>query len=137
MPARHHIEEHVGELRIRLDAPSREELFVEALRALAQLLAGSRRLPEATTEPVSVRVDAADLTALLVAWLNELIFRSETERRIYVDAHVQHLSDTEIQALVRGAEVDELRTPVKAATYHGLEIKEKSNGVTATVIFDV
>src|SRR5262249_52076750 len=141
--ARHEFEEHTSELQIRLEAPSLPDLFVEAGRALAEVMS-ARNGTAASTDgqnPLghsqSVHVRAQDRNALLVEWLNELIFRAETERRIFTDFRIDRLTDTELTAAIRGPEVELSQTPVKAATMHGIAIRENGGRFFATVVLDV
>jgi SHS2 domain-containing protein len=136
-PARHAFEEHVGELRLRLDASARSDLFAEAGRALAELFIGSEELPVSREGPETVELRATDAALLLVDWMNELLFRSETQRKVFVDFSFERLLDGELRGTIRGIEVDELRTVVKAATLHDLEFKENPDGISAALILDV
>ncbi len=125
----------MGELEIGLEAPSRADLFVEAARALAEALAGG--LPEAVTEPERIALGASDVEALLVDFLNELVYLGEREGVAYTDVRVERVTDRELFALARGAPLDRPRLAVKAATLHGLRLREDASGATATVILDV
>jgi SHS2 domain-containing protein len=127
--------EHTGELEIRLVAPSLVELFAEAGRALAEVMVGAP--PTATGAARSVSLRASDREALLVAWLDELLFLAERDKMVYGDLRIERLTDRELAATVRGAPVTNLRLQVKAATFHGLRIVEAGDGFTATVILDV
>lgn len=134
----HSFVDHVGEVRVRLEAPSLPELFVEAGRALAELVApeGGARARSRASEEVVVR--ASDRDALLVEWLDELIFRSETAKRVYPELSVESVSEHEVRAHIRGVEIEDLRTPVKAATLHDLHIEERpEGGYAASVVLDV
>jgi len=132
----HSFEEHTGEVLLKITAPTLPQLFEEAGRALAELMAEQwTDDPAAATELVVVR--ALDREALLVEWLNELVFRSETRERVYPYLRVTGLTDRELQAQIRGAVPNLLRTAVKAATYHRLQIAPSADGYTATVVLDV
>jgi SHS2 domain-containing protein len=135
----HAFEEHVGEVRVRLSASSLAALFEEAARALAELMgAASGGECEASEAPVRVTVRAPDREALLAAWLDELVFLSETLKRVWTDVRVERASDAEISATVRGFEPVALRTQVKAATLHDLRVVERAPGAfVATVVLDV
>lgn len=135
--ASHALEEHTGELRLRIDAPAFAELFAEAGRALARIACGDRPppSPEGEAQPVSLR--SRDRAALLVDWLNDLIFRTEVEGRVFSEFRFTRLTDRDLDAWIRGARAPEARTLVKAATLHDLEITETSHGVSATVVLDV
>jgi len=162
---RHEFEEHTSELQIRLEAPSLPELFLEAGRALAEVMRASDGTAPSSnpiapssnpitpsSNPItpssvegpndmgpfqSVHVRAADLSALLVEWLNELIFRAETERRIFTDFRIDRLTDKELTASIRGPEVELSQTAVKAATMHRVEIRKEPGRFFATVVLDV
>ncbi len=121
---------------LKVTAPILPQLFEEAGCALAELMAEEwTDDPAATTELVLVR--APDREALLIEWLNELVFRSETRERVYPYLQVTGLTECELQAQIRGAAPNLLRTAVKAATYHRLQIAPSPEGYTATVVLDV
>jgi SHS2 domain-containing protein len=134
--ASHSFEEHRGELEIRIEAPSLPALFAEAARALAEMMQGTPLEPP-TAWSDDVVMEAADREALLVEWLNELVFRSEVAKVLFTEHEITHLTDRRLVATIRGTRVGRLRNPVKAATYHGLSIVERAGGLTATVILDV
>ncbi len=133
--ARHWFAEHTDELEIGLAADSLDELFAEAGRALAEVMAGAPPPADGASQRVSLR--ARDREALLVAWLDELLFLADRDKKVYGDIRIERLSDQELAATVRGAPVSELRTQVKAATFHDLRIVEGADGFSATVILDV
>jgi SHS2 domain-containing protein len=132
----HAFEEHIGEARLRLRAPSLPGLFEEAARALAELMGSAGAT--AAGAPVPVHVHATDRDALLAAWIDELVFLSETRKRVWTEAQVERATDTEVSACVRGVEPLALRTQVKAATLHDLHVVEREPGAfEATVVLDV
>ncbi|BDG05111.1 archease [Anaeromyxobacter oryzae] len=134
--AQHSFEEHRGELEIRIEAPTLPDLFAEAGRALAGVM-HSTPLEAPVRWSDEVAVTARDREALLVGWLNELVFRSELAKVIFTDFDITQLSERQLVARIRGTQMRELRNPVKAATYHGLSITEHAGGFTAKVILDV
>ena len=131
----HAFEPHTGEVKVRLEAASFAELLVEAARALADLLG-------VAADPVPgpwqrTTVTGRDREALLVAWLNELVARTEIDHLLYRDVAIEQVTATCVEARMRGVPFDETRTAVKAATLHGLHVAEDARGVTATVVLDV
>ena len=73
------IVEHPAEVRLRLRAPTLGALAAVAGGALAELEIGRR--PEAGDGAWrEIAIHARDREALLVHWLNELIYRAETDR---------------------------------------------------------
>lgn len=131
-------EEHTAELAIRLEAPSLAELFAEAARALAVVMGGDAVLERPGESTERVKLGATDPEALLVGWIDELVYLSETKQRLFPHAAVERASGTEIVAIVEGVVVPHLVTQVKAATYHGLHVITGADGsVSARVIVDV
>lgn len=135
MPASHGFEDHLGELRLGLRAESLTELFAEAGRALAELLLEEPVPPTSDWERCVVR--AADRETLLAAWLNELIYLSETRRVVYTEFRVQSVTETKILASARGVPTERVRTAVKAATFHELFIREAADGFEGHIVLDV
>lgn len=135
--ASHVFEAHTAEVRLHLWGADLASLFEEAARALAELMLGDdpHGLP-GPPEPVSV--DALDRAALLAAWINELLFLSETKKQVWVEARVTILDGTHLTATVRGVEPQAIRTAVKAATLHDLRVEAcASGGFEATLVLDV
>jgi SHS2 domain-containing protein len=133
--ASHAFEEHTGEVRLRLDAATLGELFAEAARALAELVGTPAAEPPGPWRPIAV--DGRDRDALLVAWLDELIARTEIDHLRYADVVLDELTPQRLAARIRGTPIAEPRTAVKAATLHGLRIETGPRGATATVVLDV
>jgi SHS2 domain-containing protein len=127
---------HTAELELRVHAPTLPGLFAEAGRALAErLLGGSPATAAGAWRPIEVR--AADGAALLVDWLNELLYRAEAEWWVPLEFHVGNVTDREIQARARGATVAEPPAAVKAATLHDAAICAVPGGFEAHVVLDV
>jgi SHS2 domain-containing protein len=143
MESSHELVEHTSEAALRIRAPSLVELFAEAGRALAEL-----QLGPAAGEPSGgwrwIELNAHDCSALLVDWMNELLFIGETERwialeieTISVTADAADPSRLKLLARARGVLVESAPSRVKAATLHGLSIADGPHGLEATVILDV
>lgn len=135
--ASHAFEDHTGEIRLRIEAPTLAELFAEAGRALALLSCGEGPLPEPEGEAQRVSVRSHDRAALLVDWLNELIFHAESEDKVFSDFRFTRLTDRDLDAWIRGARAVGARSLVKAATLHNLAVTESTHGAFATVVLDV
>ena len=131
--------DHTADIGLVARGATLEDLFVNAARGMFHLLAGdvavrpSRRL--------EVEVTAPDREALLVAWLNELLFQCSTKRLVLSRFEVRDLTDERLRAAVAGQPVADLGVPLetelKAATYHGLRIAQTPDGWEAEVLFDV
>ncbi len=132
--ASHTLEEHTGELKLRIEAPTLPELFAEAGRALAETMGPGNDGPLVAKR---IEIEAIDREALLVDWLNELVFLSEVEKAVFREFRIELPSERRLEAFASGVKVERLRNPVKAATYHGLSVSEGKDGFVATVVVDV
>jgi len=128
--------EHTAEVMLRLRATTLAELLAEAGRALARVELGGP-LPPAAGEPRPIAVQSPDREALLVDWLNELVYLAETERWVPVEFEMVTATDTTVRALARGVVTDEAPARVKAATFHGLKVVAGPQGLEAEVVLDV
>ncbi len=128
--------DHTAEVQLQVGADSLAGLLAEAGRALGALLLRGRAT-EPSGAPKPIELSSVDREALLVDWLNEIIFLAEVERWVAVDFDFSEASDTHLKASARGVAVDEPSALVKAATFHGLAVKEREDGLQAEVIFDV
>ncbi len=133
--ARHWFAEHTSELEIGVEASSFSELLAEAGRALAEVMSG--RPARGLGKFERVLVEAPDREALLVAWLDELVFLAERDKKVFGDIVVERAGDRACVAQVRGEPVSDLKTQVKAATFHGLQITDGPHGLSARVILDI
>jgi SHS2 domain-containing protein len=129
--------DHTGEVELRLRAPTFAALLDEAALALAELMLGEDAAPAAPDVHESVVVRARDREALLVAWLDELIFRAETRKAVFTRFDFRRVEDGEIAAEIHGVAEPVLKTAVKAATYHGLRVADEDGGLVACVVLDV
>jgi SHS2 domain-containing protein len=128
--------DHTAELELRVEAPSPEAVFEEALTALGELLA--ERVDDRGDEPVrhEVTASAPDRATLLAEWLSELVYLVETEGFVPQRVERLDLREGELDATVHGRRA---RPPhlVKAVTYHRLEMREQDRSWLATVVLDV
>ena len=134
--ASHRFVDHTSEVGLAVRAETFPELLTEAGRGLARLLL-RERAAEAAGEARVIEVSSHDREALLVDWLNELLFEAEVRLWVALDFEVLEASDTRIRARARGAAVEVPPSIVKAATFHGLQVLETPQGFEAEVILDV
>jgi SHS2 domain-containing protein len=74
----------------------------------------------------------------LVAWLNELLYLSETEDVLFTrfEVTITDSPDPALTARLRGVPGRGHLAHVKAVTYHHLSVVQSANGWQATVTFD-
>ena len=68
--------EHTAEVELEIEAPTEEAVFTEALHALAELLGDGARGDRVSC---AVAVTGPERAVLLAQWLDELVYRAETE----------------------------------------------------------
>ena len=133
--------DHTAEVTMRVRAPSFQGLLAEAARAFAELVPDHLGGVE---EPGwrDFVLEAADPSAQLVDWLNELVFLAEVERwvptRIEAEGRPPSAGDGPIRLRARGRRLHRPFVLVKAATLHGAELRRTNNGrIEAEVTLDV
>lgn len=142
-----------GDAGIMAYGKSIEELFENAAAGMYNLMTNLESMQEKRSIDVAVEKDS--LEGLLVAWLNELIFRFEVDgfvgKRIVVTAsrsspgNTSYGSNAEelfaVRASLSGEDFDPARHEgkllLKAATYHNLRVEKKGNIWRSRIIFDV
>jgi SHS2 domain-containing protein len=130
---------HTADVAYRIQGDSLAEIYVNAAHALMATMTDRRGLR--LKESRDIEVDAPDREALLVAWLNYLLYLYDVDGFLGRIFEIRKLSEERLQARARGEKFDPERhvgkTAVKAATYHHLEITPRNHGWQATVIFDL
>jgi SHS2 domain-containing protein len=143
-PERFEIVEHTADIGIRAGGHDLAELFTNAAAGMFTIMADPEALETNKAATVSVRVSttAASLDELLVVWLEELLFISESHELLLRQVEVEAVGDGRAGGVAFGIPFsharDALRGEIKAVTYHLLEVKEDpTEGWTCQVIFDV
>ena len=144
--------DHTADVAVRLRATDFPELLGWAARALRDILLDDRSdAPVGSRSQVTVRLDAEDREALLVDFLNELIFLFDT--RGFVPEGPEHVlfegrvrfteggDGCRIETVLKGESFDparhEFKTEVKAATFHDIRVRKVPGGLEADVVFDL
>jgi SHS2 domain-containing protein len=134
--ARHELLDHTSEVTLRLFAPTFSELLGEATRAFGELVPESLRSQDAETSR-EIRISGPDRVALLVAWLNEVVYATDADA--WLPSEVESVREDEDGMTVRARGVA-LRAPfvlVKAATLHRASVREHGAGLEGEVTLDV
>ena len=140
MDAGFELTEHTADVGIRAYGPSREDVFDPGCAGdrLADLRPGDASEPR---DDVPIVLTAENDELLLAAWLNELLFLFETRHLVCAGFQVDEVGGGRLWARARGEKHDakrhEVQAQVKAATYHGLELKRADGGWEGRVVLDV
>jgi len=115
------------------------EAFANAAYAMFDILTDVSKVEG--NESFMLEVSARNQDELLVTWLDELLFRYETERIVCDRFVINSLDDKNLNATVFYEKIDhnkhEIKTEIKNVTYHQLKIKKVRRGWSIQVIFDV
>lgn len=138
MTGTYEILEHTADVGIGATGGTLEELFEAAADGLIELLDARS---QAEGERRELLVDAPDREALLVGWLDELLYLHEAHGLAYTRFDVHSVSDDQVSASVTvapGGDEEREGVAIKAATFHGLEVSPQADGTwRARVYLDV
>ena len=129
--------EHTADVGIRARGATLEEAFEQATLGLAEVLGALR---PGSGEQVAVEVSAGDPGALLVDWLNEVLWLHETRGHAAIAAvRVERVTGDRAAGSVTFSSTDPPAdgTFVKAVTYHRLRVGRDADGWLAEVYLDV
>lgn len=126
---------HTADTGVRAWAPGRSALFEECAAGMFETMFSAP-----VAEP-SIDVSATGETVedLLVGWLSELLYLAETGDLALSAFVVDELGEGRVRGRAGGVAVASAEVtgpPIKAVTYHGLEVRHDGEW-HARVIFDV
>ena len=127
--------EHTADWALRVWAPTREALFVDAAEGM-YALAGAQPAA-ASAERLGVELHGEDYESLLAAWLQEWLYYTEMRQLVFDGFEIQRLTPREVRGSANGRPAAHLDKLIKAVTYHNLRIEAKDGGYDVTVVFDV
>ena len=128
--------EHTADWAIEVWGDSVAALFAHAAEALFEMQGAELGAPPIVEQHVVCQ--ATDVPALLVTWLNELLFLSETLNVLFTHFEPAVSTDPEprVTAQIRGVPGRGHMAHVKAVTYYKLVVEPSPEGWRATVTFD-
>lgn len=128
--------EHKADLKIKALGKTKQEVFSNMLLAMTESQRPEIKEKEKITREVNVK--STDLSALLVGFLSEVLYLSQTNREVYFEVTFKKFSDTELEGQLTGQKVERFGEEIKAVTWHSLDVHQKEDGTwQATVLFDV
>jgi len=134
--------EHTADIGIAAYGKNKREIFINSAKGMFKIIAGGNKTFKENFCD-KIKLEADNLEGLLFAWLNELLYISETKLVILSKFKIKELSDYQIKAEVEGMKINppsvKIEREIKAVTYHRLEIKkdEESDLWSAQIIFDI
>ena len=137
----------VPEVRLRAWGKTLRELFRNALKGMAAYLhAGvfdaalpGRKERHAIKERHVIKVDAVDINTLLVAFLSEVIARTDMHNVVFINAAFKTFGENFLEGDLTGVKVGEVEKEIKAISYEDVDISHnKETGLyEAVLVFEV
>jgi SHS2 domain-containing protein len=130
---------HTADIGVRIFGRDIKELFVNAAFAMFDVMADIDGMKTPIED--TIEAEAGNQEELLVAWLDELLYRATAKDMIYSQFEIEELTETRVSATAYGisasANRNRLKTEIKAITYSDLNIRRSGGTYQAEVIFDV
>jgi SHS2 domain-containing protein len=129
--------EHTSDIGVVAYGKTLAEAFANVARGMFSIIAEPDVIREVESRRVEVSAD--DIEGLLFEWLNSLIYFFDVEMLLFRRFDIIYLDNNRLEAICYGEKYNasrhQLKTGVKSATYHMLEVDRAKNRVQ--VIFDV
>jgi len=130
---------HTADWSLRVWAEDLPHLFMETAKGM-NALAGTK-LAEKPRIRRTFSTSAMDIESLLVSFLSELVYYAEQDRLAFDHFDLSLKSEDGqpccLSAVLRGAHILALDKPIKAVTYHNLQIQQITKGYEVEIVFDV
>jgi SHS2 domain-containing protein len=116
------------------------ELFSNSALAMFDVIIDTKKVKPKVSKKIKIRGN--DIQSLMFDWLNELLVFVDGDKLAFSEFDVKvDEKDFKLNAICRGEKMDskkhELRTGVKSATYHKMEIKREKELWVSQVILDI
>ncbi|MDI6821059.1 MAG: archease [Patescibacteria group bacterium] len=126
---------HTADVKLQVFGHTKEELFQNAVLALNLILLGEEQkkkfIPQGYEKIV---VQSKDLNLLLVGFLNEILTRSEINKKVYERIKFLKFSKNDLEAQIFGRNIEKFKKDIKAVTYHKTEINENKRGIFEVIL---
>lgn len=120
-------------------AETLEDLFAVCGKAMFEVMTDVSKVKP--SQEIQFDIKAESVEDLLFSFLSELVFLKDTRKLFFCDFVIEIKEGNSLNCKGTGESIDrdkhELRTDVKAATYHNLKIKHDDKGYSTRVILDL
>jgi SHS2 domain-containing protein len=139
MSTKYEFIEHTADLGLKVYGDSIEALFVHAAEAFFETILSLESVEEEIERSIEVGAEATD--ELMVSWLDEFVYLHDTEKLVFKRFEITSIGKNQLMAKAWGEKMDparhEIKSIIKAVTYHQLYVKERNGRWEAQIIFDV
>src|SRR3989344_8783777 len=126
--------EHTADLKIKAFGKDLKELLENVMLGMYK---GAGYSGEGEKTKREIEISSFDLPALLVDFLSEVLYLTETEQEVYQKIQFQECGEKHIKAVLICQKIKKIETQIKGVTYHDLKVKKIDNRWQAVVLFDV
>ncbi|MDE1925181.1 MAG: archease [Patescibacteria group bacterium] len=127
--------EHTADVRMKVEDGTLPGLFVQALLGMFAFMHPTKRKVKVMRHII---VRSSDSTALLVDFLNEVLYLAQSNKETYDSIHFNKLVQNELRAQLNGYKAASFGEDIKAVTYHEAKItRNNKKGWRAQIIFDI
>ena len=124
-------------------APNLSDLFAECGKALTSVLVDLESVDK--SEITAVEILGDDLESLLYNWLAEILYLFDGEKKLFSEfvivSHKRNDGTEFLQAELKGEryvqDKHQIKTYVKAVTFHQMSIVHNEDGYSAQVYLDI
>ena len=137
--------EHLSDTGIEFYGNKLEKLFENAAMGMFSIIIDIDSVISKDKIKVNIITSHDDLGDLLVLWLEKIIYHFETASMVFAAFKVNSVKRScqgyKLEAEIMGENFDsnrhEIKTGIKAPTYHQLEVKNNGQKWWGRVIFDI
>jgi SHS2 domain-containing protein len=126
--------EHRTDLKIKALGKTKEELFLNILLGMTEFQ--KPEVEKGKEVKREIKIESVDFPALLVDFLNEVLYLDQTQKEAYFGLNFKKLGEKTLEVELIGQKVKRFGEDIKAATFHGLDVRKDKNW-QATVLFDI
>jgi SHS2 domain-containing protein len=138
-PQAYEVFEHTADIGLHAYGATLADLFIHAAQGMESLMVPPEQVRSVTRREIAVT--GHDTVALLIEWLNELIYLFDTAHLLFHDFEIDAITETRVTGRAFGepydAERHELSSAIKAVTWHEAAVDRTASGYRARIIFDI
>jgi SHS2 domain-containing protein len=136
---RFEILDHTADIGLIVYGKDIQTLFENAGEGFFHLITDLKKVEDRVERRIELKGEG--LERLMVDWLTELLYLHEVEHLLLKEFEVECAGEKGLKGMVRGEPfqdgIHEIKTQIKAVTYHQIEVREDEKGWRARIIFDL
>jgi SHS2 domain-containing protein len=136
----HRILSHTADTGVEASAPGLAALVAELAAGMFESMGSLRQGWDGPATEIDVEVSAPTPEDLVVDALSELLYESEVEDLFLFDFRAEPVDRLAVRVRARGVLFTQVETtgpPIKAVTYHEVEVVDTPGSCRGRVYFDV